>query len=151
MGLLQWLPSFMANGDSLALCLFVGWWWGMSLETWQRLACLYPSTPPPPALEGLAELTRAHTVLHALQFPPLACGPSASAAWCAAHPSVWGLVPLVTVTLLFPVASFLSSHLIGCCSNRVSGSVKLLPRHRWVGALPPHHCSLHSFSSLNLP
>lgn len=38
-------PSCMANGDSLA---FVPVCWlvvGHELETWQRLACLYPSHP----------------------------------------------------------------------------------------------------------
>lgn len=76
-----------------------------------------PIHTPPLALEGLAEPTRAHTVLHALLCSaPLACCPSASAAWC--------VLPTPVCCVSNPLSRYCHSPLLG-------GVISLIPSH-WL-------------------
>lgn len=105
--------------------------------------------------EGLAELTRAHTVWHAsgCASPPLPVAHSASAAWC--------VLPTPVCCVSNPLSRYCHSplprwrhfsHPISLAAVAIGKRpVKLLPRHRWVGAPASHHCLLHSSFIPNLP
>lgn len=123
MGLWQ-CSSFGSLADGLAwpLRVFVHWlvvWHELELQLWQGLACLNLAghTPHPhPRLPSCVGWTRqakagSHATLPVLSASTSRCVLPSQCVVCLT-------LSLVAVTLLFLLASFLSSHLIDCRSNR---------------------------------